>query len=153
MLYFDRRMTTLCTDGDTGGDTVKEKGVKLSALQSAMLLAMGLQRKTVEEVGEELSLDVNQVLAQFAKIMKKISGFLQGTQRTSVLRELPQAVPMGGAQPNLSTIKALEEDLADAAQEARKEIHVRTSGSGDAMGQNKLKEHQREMLDALDLSK
>ncbi len=152
-LYFDRRMTTPCTDGDNSGDMAKEKGVKLSALQSAMLLAMGLQRKTVEEVGEELSLDVNQVLAQFAKIIKKMTGFLQGAQRVSILRELPQATPTGEAQTSVSTIKALEEDLADAAQEARKEIHVRTSGSGDTTTQNKLKERQREMLAALDLSK
>jgi len=146
-------MTTLCTDGDNSGDTAKEKGVKLSALQSAMLLAMGLQRKTVEEVGEELSLDVNQVLAQFAKIIKKMTGFLQGAQRVSILRELPRAISAEGAQTKMSTIKALEEDLADAAQEARKEIHVQTSGSGGTTEQNKLKEHQREMLDALDLSR
>ena len=153
-LYFDRRMTTLRTDSDNSGHTAKERGVKLSALQSAMLLAMGLQRKTVEEVGEELSLDVNQVLAQFAKVIKKMTGFLQGVQRISVLRELPQAVPLGEAQTNMSTINALEEDLADAAQEARKEIHIRTLGSGDpTTDQNKLKERQQEMLDALDLSK
>jgi len=153
-LYFDRRMATLRTDGGNSDEAAKEKGVKLSALQSAMLLAMGLQRKTVEEVGEELSLDVNQVLAQFAKVIKKMTGFLQGIQRANVLRELPQAIPAGGAQTNTSTIKALEEDLAEAAQEAREEIHIRTSGSGDTTkGQDKLKERQREMLDALDLSK
>jgi N-acetyltransferase 10 len=153
-LYFDRRMTALRTNGEDGDDASKEKGVKLSALQSAMLLAMGLQRKTVEEVGEELSLDVNQVLAQFTKITKKMTGFLQGVQRASVLRELPQAIPAGEAQPNTSTIRAIEDDLADAAQEVRKEITARTLGPDDTTSeQNKLKERQREMLDALDLSK
>lgn len=153
-LYFDRRMTTLRPNGDNSDGTSNEKGVKLSALQSALLLAMGLQRKTVEEVGEELSLEVNQVLAQFAKVIKKMVGFLQGIQRVSVLRELPQASTAGEAETKMSTIKALEEDLADAAQEAQREIHVRTSGSGDTTTeQNKLKERQREMLNALDLSK
>lgn len=147
-------MTALPTESDNNNHTAKEGGVKLSALQSAMLLAMGLQRKTVEEVGEELSLDVNQVLAQFSKIIKKMTGFLQGVQRISVMRELPQAIPSGEAQTNRSTINALEEDLADAAQEARKEIHIRTLGSdGTITEQNKLKERQREMLDALDLSR
>lgn len=153
-LYFDRRMTTLRTDSDNNDHTAKERGVKLSALQSAMLLAMGLQRKTVEEVGEELSLDVNQVLAQFAKVIKKMAGFLQGVQRISVLRELPRATSPGEAQTNMATIGALERDLADAAQEARKEIHIRTLGSGNpTTEQNKLNERQQEMLDALDLSK
>ena len=32
------------------GDDVQEKGVKLSAAQSAILLALGLQRKTIEDV-------------------------------------------------------------------------------------------------------
>ena len=147
-------MTALPTESDNSEHAAKERGVKLSALQSAMLLAMGLQRKTVEEVGEELSLDVNQVLAQFAKIIKKMTGFLQGVQRISVLRGLPQATPSGEAQTNMSTINALEEDLADAVQEARKEIHIRTLGSDDTKTErNKLKERQREMLDALDLSK
>ena len=153
-LYFDRRMSALPTDSNNSDHAAKEGGVKLSALQSAVLLAMGLQRKTVEEVGEELSLDVNQVLAQFAKIIKKMTGFLQSVQRISVLRELPQATPSGEAQTNMSTINALEEDLADAAQEARKEIHIRTVGSDDTKTErNKLKERQREMLEALDLSK
>jgi N-acetyltransferase 10 len=153
-LYFDRRMTTLRIDSDNSDNAAKERGVKLSALQSAMLLAMGLQRKTVEDVGEELSLGVNQVLAQFAKVIKKVTSFLQGVQRVSVLRELPQAIPPGEAHTNMSMINALEEDLADGAQEARKEIHVRTLGSDDTTAeQNKLKERQREMLDALDLSK
>jgi N-acetyltransferase 10 len=153
-LYFDRRMIILRTDSDNSDHTAKERGIKLSALQSAMLLAMGLQRKTVEEVGEELSLDVNQVLAQFAKIIKKMAGFLQDVQRISVLRELPQAIPLGEAQTNMATINALEQDLADAAQEARKEIHKRTLGSDDpTIEQNKLKERQQEMLDALDVSK
>jgi N-acetyltransferase 10 len=153
MLYFDRRMTTLQTDSGNS-DVAKENGVKLSALQSAMLLAMGLQRKTVEEVGDELSLEVNQVLAQFAKIVKKMTAFLQGVQRVSVVQEFPQAAPAGEAQTNMFMMKALEEDLADAEQEARKEIHARTSGSNDTTSkQNKLKERQREMLDALDLSK
>jgi len=153
-LYFDRRMTTLRSDSDDSDKVAKERGVKLSALQSAMLLAMGLQRKRVEEVGEELSLDVNQVLAQFAKVIKKVTGFLQGVQRVSVLRELPRAIPPGEAQTSISTINALEEDLAGAAQEARKEIHVRTLGPADTTTeQNKLKERQQEMLDALDFSK
>ena len=52
--------------------------VHLSFTQQAILLALGLQHKAVEAVAKELSLQVQQVLAQFNKAMRKCSQCLRG---------------------------------------------------------------------------
>lgn len=46
--------------------------LKLSPAQAAILLGMGLQGKTVERLGTELDVPVNQLLALFNKAVKKI---------------------------------------------------------------------------------
>jgi N-acetyltransferase 10 len=46
---------------------------RLSHLQVAILLSMGLQRKSVDDIAVELNLPVNQVLAFFNKTVRKLS--------------------------------------------------------------------------------
>jgi hypothetical protein len=54
----------------------------VSYAQAAILLCLGLQHKTVDKVVEELTLQPNQVLALFTKIIKKVH---------SACRALPRA--------------------------------------------------------------
>ncbi|KAI9509481.1 GNAT acetyltransferase 2-domain-containing protein [Russula earlei] len=126
MLYFEKRL----------GET------RLSAIQSSLLLGMGLQRKSVEEVEAELQLPVSQALALFMKLIRKISGNLQEIQKTAISDVIPAPVPVsldgtgpiiGGAQSGLKTMEA-ELDVA---------------GDEAAAG---LRERQRAMIDSLDLS-
>ncbi|GJE88847.1 hypothetical protein PsYK624_049340 [Phanerochaete sordida] len=126
--YFERRL----------GD------VRLSAVQSSILLALGLQRKTIEDVEAELQLPVNQALALFGKLVRKLSKRLQDVQKAAVeasLPEAPRALPAAGA---------------DAADGAWKPVAARLEDELDAAGDEAtraLREKQREMIDALDLSK
>jgi N-acetyltransferase 10 len=68
-------------NGDNGEDemttrtvaTVTNNGISLSYAQAAILLCLGLQHKTVDKVVEELTLQPNQILALFTKIIKKVS--------------------------------------------------------------------------------
>ncbi|KAJ3561453.1 hypothetical protein NP233_g10182 [Leucocoprinus birnbaumii] len=73
--------------GDEGED------VKLSAVQSAILLAVRLQRKSVERVEEELDLPISQALALFVKIVKKITKRLVEIQKEIISAGL--ALPSG----------------------------------------------------------
>lgn len=49
------------------------KGFKLSSLQGALLCAIGLQNKTVDDVTKEIGLPPNQILAMFNKSIRKLS--------------------------------------------------------------------------------
>ncbi|KAG0095604.1 hypothetical protein BGZ93_005665 [Podila epicladia] len=46
---------------------------KLTGIQSTLLLALGLQRKTIDDVEKELSLSASQLLAFFIKMVRKFS--------------------------------------------------------------------------------
>ncbi|OCH85192.1 DUF699-domain-containing protein [Obba rivulosa] len=118
--------------------------VHLSAVQSSILLALGLQRKTVEEVEAELQLPVAQVLALFVKVIKKISKRLTDIQKAAISAEMPEQLPAtarvnaDGAGTEWKPVQtSLEEELAEAGDE------VTTA----------LREKQRAMIDSLDLSK
>lgn len=118
-LYFDRRL---------GPD------VRLSAVQSAILLGLGLQRKSIEEIEKEVGVSVNQALALFVKLVRKIVKHLQDLRKTVIAATIPEA----SAAPAAS--KPLDQDLKDELKEV-----------GD-QATAELRETQRKMLENLDLS-
>ncbi|KAJ8695895.1 N-acetyltransferase 10 [Pleurotus ostreatus] len=63
--------------------------VKLSAIQSSILIALGSQRKSVEDVETELQLPVSQILALFAKIVRKASNKLIDIQKAAISADFP----------------------------------------------------------------
>ncbi|KAG8682733.1 hypothetical protein FRC09_016557, partial [Ceratobasidium sp. 395] len=116
--------------------------VKLNAIQSSIMLSLGLQRKTVEEVESELDIPVNQALALFVKAIRKICTKLQSLHKEALGADIPahpQEVQQKGKdatnwQPLSQTV---EEELQEAGDEATRQLRAA----------------QREMIDALDLSK
>lgn len=56
----------------------------LSPAQMIILLATGLQGKSIDEVGDELGLPGNQVLAHFLKAIKKISSWLDSIEEKAI---------------------------------------------------------------------
>ncbi|PIL22780.1 hypothetical protein GSI_15475 [Ganoderma sinense ZZ0214-1] len=133
-LYFERRL---------GAD------VRLSAVQSSILLALGLQRKTIEEVEEELSLPVSQALALFVKVVKKISKRLLDVQKEAISATIPDrsradatdAEDSQAGKRGVAEFRPLETPLEEELEEA-----------GDEAARA-LKEKHRAMIDALDLTK
>lgn len=124
--------------------------VSLAAAQQAILLALGLQRKTIEEVEAELKIPVNQGLALFVKIMRKVSKHLQEIQKESAGRDIPVEEPVvkrkvalaiNGEQVGTSDWKPMsttvEEDLTEVVDEDTK----------------KARAMQRELIDSMDLTK
>ncbi|KAI0754721.1 DUF699-domain-containing protein [Daedaleopsis nitida] len=130
-LYFEKRL---------GPD------VRLSAVQSSILLALGLQRKTIEDIEAELQLPVSQSLALFVKVIKKISKRLLDVQKAAISATLPDAsaaaavtrTDASGKKAEFRPLEtSLEEELAEAGDEATRAM----------------REKQRAMIDSLDLSK
>ncbi|TFK42880.1 GNAT acetyltransferase 2-domain-containing protein [Crucibulum laeve] len=130
-LYFQKRL----------GDDVK-----LSAVQSSIMLALGLQRKTIEEVEAELQLPVSQSLALFVKVIRKITKRLVDIQKAAISAELPEpslatSSRVEGADVVMGDWKPVEASIEDELNEAGDQV---TSA---------LREKQREMIDSLDLKK
>ncbi|KAJ1661268.1 N-acetyltransferase 10, partial [Coemansia sp. RSA 25] len=123
--------------------------VSLSGVQACILLGLGLQRKSVDEVEKELNLPSRQILALFTKILRKFSNHFRNLETKAIEtefdaeRETQVAESRSGAKRSLTddaawdpTAKSLEQDLAEAGREVTDEFKLK----------------QREMIDAMDLS-
>ncbi|THH28263.1 hypothetical protein EUX98_g5927 [Antrodiella citrinella] len=118
--------------------------VRLSAVQSSILLALGLQRKTIEDVETEIQVPVSQALALFTKVVRKISKRLNDIQKEAIsatMPEAPQPTEASGSRSGNTSWKPVETNLDDELKEAGDEAT------------RALREKQKEMLDSLDLSK
>jgi len=74
------------------GRIKNENGVRLSGVQQALLCAIGLQRKILDELEKELSLGSGQLLAMFVKVVRKISMHFRQLQEGAFAKELPDVV-------------------------------------------------------------
>ncbi|KAG5338546.1 hypothetical protein C0989_007110 [Termitomyces sp. Mn162] len=119
--------------------------IRLSAVQSSILLALGLQRKNVEEVESELQIAVPQGLALLVKVVRKINKSLVDVQKAAIIGELPDTSVPSNAKtqvtPRLAAPKSPNLGLEDELNAAGNEVTAA------------LREKQREMIDALDLQK
>ncbi|KAK6505469.1 N-acetyltransferase 10 [Arthrobotrys musiformis] len=125
---------------------------KLSGVQSAILLAIGLQKKTTDDVEKELNLPNQQVLAMFVKIMRKVSTALGGIVEHAIEETLPSEhvgrrkvgaeEVIGGDEEGVNKkLKPLEQTLEEDLEEGADAVRVA------------LREKQRELINALDLQK
>ncbi|CAN3374470.1 hypothetical protein DIURU_000655 [Diutina rugosa] len=119
--------------------------LKLSSVQAAILLAIGLQRKDIDAISKELNLASNQAMAMFAKIIRKFSNVFRDLQSKQIAEEMPElddevVKEMDGEAEDVDydAIEAkFNQDLDDAGDEAMKDI----------------REKQKELINALDLDK
>ncbi|KAH3752617.1 RNA cytidine acetyltransferase-like [Dreissena polymorpha] len=87
--------------------------VHLSIIQSAVLLGLGLQHKTVEVLERELDLPASQLLGLFNKIIRKLSSTLTGVLEHDVEQG------MVARQEIILTpaVQTIDEELDEAAQQ------------------------------------
>lgn len=123
--------------------------VNLGGVQQAILMAVGLQRKDVEDVSQELKLTVSQVMAMLIKIMRKMMSYFQKLVAGAVEADMPQT-HMGVSAANADSahddkidvrFKPLEQSLDDELEEAGDETT------------RAMKAQQRELIDSLPLNK
>jgi N-acetyltransferase 10 len=134
VLFFSRKLGSECT---------------LSAAQQAILLALGLQRKPVEALEGELGLTPSQVLALFAKIVRRIVKTLQDIQREGVGRDLP-AEQEGVQRLGLAAQQSFRPVEQSVEEELRAEKRQERDDADEEMTEDKAK--QRELLDSVDLA-
>ncbi len=93
----------------------------LSLVQAAILVGIGLQRKSIEELEKELQLPPNQLLAMFNKIVKKMISFLEEAsvhQMNKVLFANNTNGNGGLDAETLEKMQPLKESLEDELREA-----------------------------------
>ena len=122
--------------------------VSLTGVQSSILLAIGLQRKVLEDVEKELGLPSSQLLAMFVKIVRKVSSHFRRLLEGAVEEALPQQpIPTTTTNDNLDGEKEetrfapLQKDLNDELREGAQDVD------------RELQEKQRALIDALPLDK
>ena len=128
---------------------LKAGGVSLSGVQQSILLAIGMQRKTLDDVEKELNVPSSQLLAMFVKVVRKVSTYLGMIVEGAVAESIP-AAPFGitngaNGDPSHATsdnrFEPLEQSLADELREGGKEVD------------REMKEKQRALIDALPLDR
>jgi len=66
---------------------LKRFNITLSYTQAAILLALGLQYKSLETIQEELNIPLNQILAMFNKSIKKFTSYIKGVYEKEFEKE------------------------------------------------------------------
>ncbi|KAK5736145.1 N-acetyltransferase 10 [Elasticomyces elasticus] len=121
------------------GRMKNDNGITLSGVQQALLCAIGLQRKVLEDVEKELGLGTSQLLAMFNKIIRKVSMHFRSVVEGAVAETMPARAAANGhgnEDVDMETVgKDLEDELA----------------AGGAEFDAAEKERQREKIDALPL--
>jgi N-acetyltransferase 10 len=125
--------------------------VSLAAAQQAILLALGLQRKSIEDVESELRVPVSQGLALFVKVMRKITRALRDIQKSALAEEIPLQEPevqRNVGDGNEDGVQQGTKDwrpMATTVEEDLEEVVDEETKLARAM--------QRELIDSIDLSK
>eukprot|EP01126_Amoeba_proteus_P004289 TRINITY_DN11445_c0_g2_i2.p1 TRINITY_DN11445_c0_g2~~TRINITY_DN11445_c0_g2_i2.p1 ORF type:complete len:514 (+),score=122.96 TRINITY_DN11445_c0_g2_i2:81-1622(+) len=95
--------------------------LSLSPSQICLFLGIGLQFKSLEDVAEELSIQVNQVLALFTKATKKFVNFFRNVEEEDEAQNIPKI--SDGDQQILGKLVpmdvTLEEDLEGIDKETK----------------------------------
>lgn len=155
-LYFNNRLfasDTIATGAVVGGEedtaAYNDDGIKtqlkLSGIQSATLLALGLQRKDPTEIEREMGLPTAQALALFVKAVRRITACLQRVEKAHHAREMAAAKQANGGSRSTTLQERKWEPIAQSVEEELKE-----AGKVDEQ-ERKRREEQRELLKSMDL--
>lgn len=93
--------------------------VRLSPAQTAILMSLGLQRKSVDTLEKELGIQASQVLALFNKVVRKISSYLREIEENAIAEGIgPENADAAAAKmlPKASLTKTLDEELTEGKE-------------------------------------
>ncbi|KOS19736.1 UPF0202 protein KRE33 [Escovopsis weberi] len=122
----------------------------LSGVQQCVLMAIGLQRKDVDEVARELSVQTSQLLAMFIKILRKFTAHFGGLVASAVDAQLPQAARAVGVSREDAS-GAHDDELVDERFVPLKLSLDDELEEGGDEALRTLRQKQREMIDSLPL--
>ncbi|KAH8813187.1 GNAT acetyltransferase 2-domain-containing protein [Xylogone sp. PMI_703] len=121
--------------------------IKLTGVQSSILLAVGLQRKDLSDVEAELSLPSSQLLAMFIKILRKMNSHFSNLVKGAIEAEMPDSI--GVSRENASGV--LEDETVDERFKPLETSLEEELEEGGDEALKALREKQRALIDALPL--
>ncbi|GAA5997679.1 ribosome biosynthesis protein KRE33 [Rhodotorula paludigena] len=126
--------------------------IKLSGVQASILCALGLQRKSVEDIETELQLPVAQTLALFVKVIRKLIKSLQEILKEDVARTLPtEDAAAAAAARLLPSASQVDGDSGVATQLTGKAaLNKELEEEGNEV-LKQLRDEQRDVINSLDL--
>ena len=123
--------------------------VSLTGVQQSILLAIGLQRKVLEDVEKELGLPANQLLAMFVKIVRKVATYFRGLVAGTVAETMPKSLEEEEEGKEKADVDGGVEVVTKPAQ---KDLEEELREGGEEVSRE-LKEKQRALIDALPLDR
>ncbi|GAB4815551.1 hypothetical protein N2152v2_002597 [Parachlorella kessleri] len=97
----------------------------LSYTQAAILVCVGLQQHDIAKVEADLGLPASQVLALFAKAIRRLHGHLRAAKEAEVARVLPRAAPALAGGEALAPHEAdMDQELDEAAKAIQDEMRA-----------------------------
>ncbi|WEW58738.1 N-acetyltransferase 10 [Emydomyces testavorans] len=122
--------------------------VNLSGVQQSILLAIGLQRKSFDDVEKELNVATSQLMAMFIKIVRKVSTHFRSLVEGAVAETLPPADV--GVMPKDATGVHDDEIVDQRFKPLKIGLDQELKEGGQAIDKE-LREKQRALIDALPL--
>ncbi|KAF9354935.1 hypothetical protein BGX26_007187 [Mortierella sp. AD094] len=92
---------------------VDNSGFKLTNIQAALLLAVGLQRKTMDDFEKEIGLSASQLLAFFIKMIRKFSDLFKEQKTLAYTEEINKA---------RATISAQQSSKSTGGNKAKRDV-------------------------------
>lgn len=89
--------------------------VPIDSLQKAILLGIGLQNKSVEQLAEEFGMPVNQVLAKFFDCMKKLTKKCTSVMEQTVESTMVRTTELNRGDGMVATKQSLADEMDEAA--------------------------------------
>ncbi|KAL1971782.1 hypothetical protein VTN31DRAFT_1870 [Thermomyces dupontii] len=120
--------------------------VNLSGVQQSILLAVGLQRKNIEDLEKELNVQSSQLLAMFIKIIRKVSTHFRSLVEGAVSETMPPERPVGVEPAGAHDEDAVDKRFQPLAEDLNEELR-----EGGEQVDEELREKQRALIDALPL--
>lgn len=118
----------------------------------AILIGMGLQHKSVEDLEKELQLPPNQLLAMFNKIVKKCIALIEGKTMTELSKSMFDSASAANGASMRPLEQSLDDELNEAAERVKKdEMEEKRRLLGIDLKQYEIKGSEKEWADSLKL--
>lgn len=98
----------------------KMQELQIDTLQKAILLAIGVQGKTVDAIAAELNMPGNQILAKFYDMLKKTSKYLFAVIEGHIESNMKSETQLNRGEDFVSVSLSLNDELEETAQQLSK---------------------------------
>ncbi|XP_053671171.1 RNA cytidine acetyltransferase [Anopheles nili] len=99
----------------------KMAGAHIETLHKAILLGMGLQNKSIDNLMEELNMPSNQVLAKFYDCMKKLTTYIVRTMESTIEGSMVKESQLNMGANLVPLKQSLDSELADDVKALEKQ--------------------------------